>query len=221
MAKLKSKIGELCAITQSTIESNSDSQVTASAHKHKPVEQSHMSHEDAKISAPPTNEPLAHSAGDAKSSQSSALTERKRVVHRPTLAKKIKRSSGNKDKAESTPNDSSKQHLPNSINVPGICGYVSDDIRASYERKEIDAEIAKYRLVKLAQSDDASTLDKDKEHLIYIPANMEQFLQIYDISKASYLERIKHINRFVRLIEDRFLGKRYAKNPTFLNKHLE
>lgn len=36
----------LLAITQSTIESNSDSQITASAHKHKPVEQSHMSHED-------------------------------------------------------------------------------------------------------------------------------------------------------------------------------
>ena len=214
--------GALLAITQSSIESNSDSQITASAHKHKPAEKNDISHEDAKISAAPINEPLAHSASEAKSADSSALNERKRVVRRPTLAKKIKRSSGNKDKAESSPNDrNSKQHLPNSINVPGICGYVSDDVRSSDERKEIDAQIAKYRLVKLADSDDASTLDKDNEHLIYIPANMEQFLQIYDISKASYLERIKHIDRFVRLIEDRFLGKRYAKNPTFLNNTLE
>lgn len=238
--------GALLAITQSTTETHSDSQITESAHKHKPVEQSHMSHEDSQISAPPINEPLAHisgdakdeplaqssveakdeplahSAGDAKSAQSSDLKERKRVVHRPTLAKKIKRSSGNKDRAESSPNGSnSKQHMPKNVNLPGICGYVSDDIRASDERKEIDAQIAKYRLVKLAESDDASTLDKDNEHLIYIPANMEQFLQIYDISKASYLERIKHIDRFVRLIEDRFLGRRYAKNPTFLNNTLE
>ena len=214
--------GALLAITQSTIESNSDSQVTAAAHKQKPVEKNDISHEDAQISAAPIDEPLAQSSVEAKSAQSSAINERKRVVHRPTLAKKIKRSSGNKDKAESSPNDrNSKQHLPNSINVPGICGYVADDIRASDERKEIDAEIAKYRLVKLADSDDASTLDKDNEHLIYIPANMEQFLQIYDISKSSYLERLKHIDRFVRLIEDRFLGRRYAKNPTFLNNTLE
>lgn len=214
--------GALLAITQSAIESNSNSQITASAHNHNPAEKNDISHDDAKISAHPIDEPLAHSATEAKSAQSSALKERKRVVHRPTLAKKIKRSSGNKDKAESTPNGSnSKQHLPNSINVLGKCGYVSDDIRASYERKEIDAQIAIYRLVKLAKSDDASTLDKDNEHLIYIPANMEQFLQIYDISKASYLERIKHIDRFVRLIEDRLIGRRYAKNPTFLNNTLE
>lgn len=160
-----------------------------------------------------------------------------------TLAKQIKRkkssvetSQSNLEKTETISSvavssthssDSSNMSITRTLDDQNLntlqsYGYVPDDLRAKINRADVDKEIAKYSLVKLASDDTNITLQADEDDkVIFIPANIDQFKKLYGKNLEQFKTSLKKIDRYVRLLEDRFVGKRYPKNPVFTNKTIE